>query len=346
LKIRTYRVPALAATAALIVVIGVATRVGGQSVPAPQPAAGYVGSETCAGCHDAESAQYTNSSHGRLAPHELRGARSGCESCHGPGARHAESGDPADILRFDDMPASQASQACATCHLKDRAQHWPGSEHAMQQVACSGCHRIHQSRQLSRVAGALEGMPAAHANAPAPKGSLLKPEPELCFTCHPEKRGKMNASSRHPIREGRMTCSSCHDVHGTGQANSLVKSAERPNDLCFTCHSKHQGPFIFEHAPVEESCMTCHDPHGTVANNLLKQGEPFLCLQCHEMHFHNARVAPATPFALPAGGSANPNGASGFQRAFGTRCTTCHTRIHGSDKPSTGISGGGKALIR
>ena len=49
---------------------------------------------------------------------------------------------------------------------------------------------------------------------------------------------------------------------------------------------------------------------------------------------------------LAAGGSTNPNGASGFQRAFGTRCTTCHARIHGSDTPSQGISGGGKALIR
>lgn len=144
-----------------------------------------------------------------------------------------------------------------------------------------------------------------------------------------------------------MTCSSCHDVHGTTHAgDGLLKSTERKNDLCLTCHTKHQGPFIFEHAPVEEDCTTCHDPHGTVAKNLLKQSEPFLCLQCHEMHFHNARVAPTTPYALPVGGSLNPNGASGFQRAFGTRCTVCHTRIHGSDNPSSGISGGGKALIR
>lgn len=143
-----------------------------------------------------------------------------------------------------------------------------------------------------------------------------------------------------------MTCSSCHDVHGTAQRESLLRTTERKNDLCLTCHAKHQGPFIFEHAPVEEDCTTCHDPHGTMAKRLLKQGEPFLCLQCHEMHFHNARVAPATPFSLPAGGSLNPNGPSGFQRAFGTRCTTCHTRIHGSDTPSQGISGGGKALIR
>jgi DmsE family decaheme c-type cytochrome len=152
-------------------------------------------------------------------------------------------------------------------------------------------------------------------------------------------------SSHHPVREGRVTCSSCHSVHGSLE-DPLLRTNEGLNDLCQTCHASKTGPFMFEHAPVEESCTTCHDPHGTVANNLLKQGEPFLCLQCHEMHFHNARVAPATPFSLPAGGSQNPNGVTGFQRAFGTRCTTCHTKIHGSNNPSQGISGGGKALIR
>lgn len=318
----------------------------GQGPPVPAAPSAYAGQDVCATCHDAEAAQFAKSTHDQLAPHELNGRRGGCESCHGPGARHAESGDPQLIRRFSETSASQSSQACTTCHIEDRATHWPGSDHAMSQVACSDCHRIHQSRQVSPVAGAMEGRPAGHANAPAPRGSLVKPEPELCFGCHPQQRGKLAANSHHPLREGRMTCSSCHDVHGTGQANSLVTSTERKNDLCFSCHTKHQGPFVFEHAPVEEDCMTCHDPHGTVANNLLKQGEPFLCLQCHEMHFHNARVAPTAPFSLPAGGSLNPNGASGFQRAFGTRCTTCHTRIHGSDKPSQGISGGGKALIR
>jgi len=64
--------------------------------------------------------------------------------------------------------------------------------------------------------------------------------------------------SRHPIREGRMSCSSCHESHGAG--NKPVKSTERVNDLCLSCHAKYQGPFVFEHSPVEESCLTCHDP--------------------------------------------------------------------------------------
>ena len=48
--------------------------------------------------------------------------------------------------------------------------------------------------------------------------------------------------------------------------------------------------------------MTCHDPHGAMVNNMLKQNEPFLCLQCHEMHFHSARVGPTTPYQSPSAG--------------------------------------------
>jgi hypothetical protein len=32
--------------------------------------------------------------------------------------------------------------------------------------------------------------------------------------------------------------------------------------------------------------------------------------------------------------------------AFNTRCTSCHNRIHGSDLPSQGVTGGGRALTR
>ena len=78
----------------------------------------------------------------------------------------------------------------------------------------------------------------------------------------------------------------------------------------------------------------------------LKQGEPFLCLQCHEMHFHSARVTTGQPFYLPVGGSQNAAGVTSFMGAYNTRCTNCHNKVHGSDLPSQGVSGGGKALTR
>jgi len=182
--------------------------------------------------------------------------------------------------------------------------------------------------------------------APPPRASLKKAEPELCYDCHREKRAQMNFTSHHPVREGRMTCSSCHDTHG-GQTDHLLRNAESEKAFCTNCHPSKHGPFVFEHAAVEEGCNVCHQPHGTVADNLLKQNEPFLCLQCHEAHFHIGREGATTPVTSnPTGSSNNPNGVSGWRQAFTTKCTQCHSQVHGSDLPSQSITSRGKALTR
>jgi hypothetical protein len=62
-------------------------------------------------------------------------------------------------------------------------------------------------------------------------------------------------------------------------------------------------------------------PHGSTDHNLLKVREPFLCMQCHEGH----RTSSA--------GSLESKG------AFYTRCTDCHSQIHGTDIPSATGSG-------
>jgi hypothetical protein len=84
-----------------------------------------------------------------------------------------------------------------------------------------------------------------------------------------------------------------------------------------------------------------------MANNMLKQNEPFLCLQCHEMHFHAARLGLTTPYQSPSAGLiANKGGTTGFMQAYNTRCTNCHSKVHGSDLPSQGVTGKGKAISR
>ncbi len=329
----------------VVLVIGLCAFAGLAQQPAtPQQSATPVGKEACSTCHGELVAQFDRSPHGRLADFELQGQYPGCEACHGAGSLHAESADATLIRSFKPDDEYDGSKACLSCHQQDAAMDWVGSEHSMSDVACTDCHRIHQSRQVvSRVAQA-EGMRTFHSTAPPPRGSLKKPEPQLCFDCHREERAKFLYTSHHPLREGHMTCSSCHAAHGSPAG--MVHTEERVNDLCLRCHSQYQGPFIFEHAPVEENCLACHDPHGTLANNLLKQNEPYLCLQCHEMHFHNARTNPTSPVFLPSGGSTNPLGTSGFQQGFGTKCTACHIRIHGSDLPSQSTSGQGKSLTR
>jgi predicted CXXCH cytochrome family protein len=307
-----------------------------------------VGEQVCAGCHAEKAAEFGFNLHARLKPFELRGHASRCEACHGPGEKHVSGGgDKQAITTFRDKHQAGASRACLACHSDGKAAEWTGGEHAMAGLTCSSCHVVHQSRRVagpSPTATALLATRPGKANAPPPSAALAKPESELCVECHRDMRARMNYSSHHPVREGRMRCSSCHSVHGANE--KLLASAEGTNALCVNCHTAKQGPFVFEHAAVEEGCNTCHEPHGTVAKNLLKQNEPFLCLQCHEAHFHIGRSGVSATVSTATGSSTNPWGESGWRRAFASKCTQCHTQIHGTDLPSQSISSGGKALIR
>ncbi len=283
---------------------------------------GYVGDKTCLECHDDMVKNFNKNIHSRLKKSELKGLRKGCESCHGPGEDHAEEGDKTKIFSFgkDNMGAS--SKACLSCHKSLRSSDWNLSDHSMNEVGCTVCHPIHKGKEV------------------------VKEDPYLCMSCHKDIMIKSMYPSHHPLKEGKMKCSSCHQHHGSLVKN--LKTNERLNDLCYSCHADKRGPFVFEHAPVTEDCLSCHNPHGTVANNLLKQSEPFLCLQCHESHLHAGRVGMTTSKILPSTKefSMNPHGTEGWRRAFLTKCTQCHFKIHGTDNPSQTVSGQGKGLIR
>lgn len=292
----------------------------GTAVLAAAGSGAYVGDQACLECHADQALPSTNIHH-RIRSFELGGIQKGCESCHGPGEAHAEEGDPAKIFSFSKATPDAASKACLTCHQSLESSDWNMSDHAVNEIACTTCHTAHSSK------------------------SLKKPDPQLCMDCHKDIMVKANFPSHHPLREGKMQCSDCHSHHGSLVQN--LKTNERLNDLCLKCHADKQGPFIFEHAPVQENCMICHDAHGSVANNLLKQNEPFLCLQCHESHFHAGRLGLSEPHGLATGESSlNPFGEAGWRKAFLTKCTQCHFRIHGTDNPSQTVPGGGKGIIR
>ncbi len=279
-------------------------------------------SRLCGQCHEAVYASFQGNVHARLRSFEFRGTPGGCESCHGPGAKHMDSGNPSDIYQFGEKESETDNLQCLRCHRTDSFANWYHGEHARNGVACVDCHDIHKG-----------------------KGKAPKDQMTLCAKCHSDVKAQMYYPSHHPVREGKMECTSCHNPHGDSAAGDL-RTSERRNDLCLTCHTRYQGPFIFEHAPVVEDCMICHNPHGTAANNLLKQNEPFLCLQCHTAHFHTAREGETMARTSPAGSVDNRWGEAGFARAFGTRCTQCHNQIHGSDLPSQATSSQGGNLTR
>jgi DmsE family decaheme c-type cytochrome len=302
------------------------------------PGAADEGDSDCLACHQNIGKAFETSIHGRIKAFEVVDGRTGCSTCHGDGTAHMEAGgDPEAIAgRGDDALRETVSDVCTACHSTGAQHYWEGSTHQMSGVGCTDCHQPH----------ALPGE--------TPR------EPEMCWSCHPETQVEFQYPSHHPLREGRMTCSSCHTPHG-GSAN-LLAHEERRSELCLTCHTHLAGPFIFEHEPVSEGCDVCHMPHGSVANNLLAQNEPFLCLQCHEMHFHAGLEAeeeltvavprydptfdPDNPRFTYEDGVPNPWGTSSYRRAFTTKCTQCHTKVHGTDLPSQTVSGFGNGLMR
>src|SRR4030095_4217022 len=111
--------------------------------PAPQakpaaaqvPAGESLGEATGLACHDTQS--YKGTAHAIAANPRTPAATHGCESCHGPGKAHAESGDKTLIRTFDrNTPPDDISATCTACH--NRASHalWEGSQHDQRNLSC------------------------------------------------------------------------------------------------------------------------------------------------------------------------------------------------------------------
>jgi DmsE family decaheme c-type cytochrome len=239
-------------------------------------------------------------------PHATLGQS--CNSCHGDTSEHLKSnlekGEPGPIRSFKDMKAEDVNQTCLSCHDKGRQANWHGGLHDRRAVSCTSCHSVHSFQ-------------SAHAQL------KTKNDSDTCLTCHTQIRSKSMRVSHHPVREGVLQCASCHDPHD-GTKPKMVKG-ETVNDTCLTCHAEKRGPFLWEHAPVQENCASCHDPHGSNHEKLLVAKQPYLCQRCHLNTRH-----PGTLYD-----SRNTlTGASPSNRAVEHACKNCHQSVHGGNAPS------------
>lgn len=282
----------------------------------------YIDSDACEDCHSDVSESFMGTAHGTYLSGKDRPAVGSCQACHGPGGKHVDSEDPADIINPAKIDLVSGESTCLACHDDYMFEEWAASEHRSNSIVCSDCHQIHVAFGTKE----------------------YKRPTDRCYQCHSEVKAATYLPSRHPIAEGKLECNDCHLVHG-GEQPFMNDFTAR--ELCLQCHAQMEGPFIFEHPPVTENCLVCHTPHGSVANNLLKQGEPSLCLNCHAMHFHAGVEGVDGAFDTPndpdRAGVSTPDA---WKKVMLTKCTQCHSEIHGSDLPSESISGQGRAMTR
>jgi DmsE family decaheme c-type cytochrome len=274
-----------------------------ETAPSAPQANEYIGEDTCLTCH--EDRNYKGTRHALASLPKSPAATHGCESCHGPGKAHAESGGEADkILNPTKVTPQRSSEVCATCHNRGEHAVWAGSQHDSRNVGCVSCHSVHAPK--------------------GPRQLKVATQPQLCATCHKDKIAKLDRSGHMPVREGKMQCTTCHNVHGSTNVR-LLRTGDSIGELCTSCHAEKRGPFLWEHAPSRDGCTTCHDPHGTSNELMLVSKPPILCQRCHVSTRH-----PSTIYDAALIGS----GASPSIRVYARSCVTCHSAIHGSNHPS------------
>lgn len=269
---------------------------------------GYAGQETCLGCHEGMDASLIGTRHYRAIDGRTPMANNGCESCHGPGLEHAETGDPDLMVSFAERTPNEANETCTSCHNTGAQAFWLGSQHEGRDVTCNTCHSVHSPKSDEAQLA-------------------LNTATETCAQCHSEKVAKIQRTTHMPLREGSMECSSCHNPHGAVN-DRMLGEGFTINESCTTsCHAEKRGPFMFEHAPVVENCATCHDSHGSVNDRMLTAKVPMLCQRCHNHTRHPPRVYDAVGLTSRT---------QGYQRS----CINCHQAIHGTNHAS------GKRLLR
>jgi DmsE family decaheme c-type cytochrome len=292
---------------ALLALAASAILMAGTAVVAQQsePASGFAGSEVCSACHADQARSLAATTHGVTSVQTWEGAAS-CESCHGPGAAHAEDGDPAKIRKLTALPPTEQSAACLACHERGERSHWQGSPHEGRGISCLSCHKIH------------------HEGAPTPALLVRGNEFETCGNCHLKRKASLMRSAHMPLREGQMTCASCHNPHGS--IGPALLRQDSINENCYSCHAEKRAPMLWEHPPVRENCLNCHDPHGSLHPRMQIAKQPRLCQQCHHETRH-----PTQPYA---DASVADDGFFPNVRMFDRGCMNCHSQVHGSNHPA------------
>ena len=182
--------------------------------PPSVPGATFVGSEECSTCHQDLTDHFGSSTHAKLHAEGTNAQEIGCESCHGPGSLHVESGG----ALFTIENPGRNPETCFACHLDKRGEFALPHAHpvAHGDMSCSDCHDPHEG-------------PATYGG-----GTQLASVTDTCLQCHSAQRGPF-VFEHEASREG---CLVCHNPHGSVNAKMLKA---RNATLCLQCHFQNQS---------------------------------------------------------------------------------------------------------
>jgi hypothetical protein len=246
----------------------------------------------CLDCHvTGLDVRYDRASHGWTTTFVDAGVA--CESCHGPGGRHAETKEKGDIVQPRKLDAERGLALCAQCH---------GPRNPVFPIL-DAAHRFRPGERYEdryEVYVITTGGPERSLDFFAdgrPKSSSYEYQALLQSRCY---------------RKGGATCLTCHTApHADHGPDDLKRSAGDAAPLgdqsCRGCH-----PALFadvaghshHRAPEAQSCVACHMPrivpgvldlfadHALdvpVPENTDRHGVPNACNACH---------AKATPQAM------------------------------------------------
>ena len=183
-------------------------------------------SGTCIACHT-EAPQHLAGSFDAVTDPAPGGV--GCERCHGPGKKHAESLLPRDIVNPHTLPAARQLDVCAQCHLQGTAE----------------ILRVGRS-----IYDAKPGEPL-HAY----RMNYVQSEPTedwFQLTAQSERLVRSACFKKAP---GKLVCTTCHDAHGT----SVGTPAATWKKGCLTCHTETscKETATKRHAALD-NCPSCH----------------------------------------------------------------------------------------
>jgi len=187
-----------------------------------------------------------------------------CNNCHslhgtpGLGSTIALNRPNPSVTPYQTTVRELQYETCVSCHKQIRSQLLKPSHHPIIEgrITCNDCHNPHGA--LSR--------------------AMVKSEsiPQLCTTCHAEKRGPF-IWGHPPVEEN---CLTCHNSHGSNHNRLLVEKA--PN-VCQDCHDARFHPGTVYDGSGGWNFIP---PRNNVPNTrLIARG----CVNCHsQVHGSNA----------------------------------------------------------